>query len=606
MTDVLDIGRSVAGEPFPLPTALGTQTSAIVGIRGSGKTVTATVVAEELLGRGHQVVVIDPTDVWWGLKSGADGQEEGYPVVIFGGPHGDLPLKPDMGTAIADFAVEERRPLILSLRHLRKGAQRAFVTSFAEQLYHRKGEAAHRTPLLVVIDEASAFVPQRVGGADARMVGAIEDLVRRGRAAGLGVTLVDQRPASINKDVLTQLEVLVAHRVTSPQDRKALDEWIRQHDTEGHRDRFLEQLPSLPQGTAWFWSPALDVFERVRVRMRETFDSSRTPKPGEAARAPTAWAAVDLDALRERLADALEEAEQSDPRALRRRIAELEGELRKARAGVEADPAATERAVAAALAPIRRRLAQAAELMGGMDDDLTGLTVLANSLRGYRDSLELAIGQVLGADDSGPASPASSTAAAVPAAPRSSTTPSPRTSRTRPERTPSTPAGDPDLPAPRRRILAALARFEALGIHHVSRANLAVFSGQSPRSSAYTAHLAALEQAGLVTYPEAGHARLTAAGQAIAPESAPIRSLDELHQAWFRYLPDPQVRMLRALIARYPGAYTRDDLATQTGQSPKSSAFAAHVSALAGLGLVWYPAPGEVAATELLFPAELG
>lgn len=95
--------------------------------------------------------------------------------------------------------------------------------------------------------------------------------------AGIGLALVDQRPASLNKNILTQVEVFVSHRITFPQDRKAHDKWVRQHDTVGHRREYLEGLPSLACGAAWFWSPALDVFDLVRVRMRETYDSSKTP-----------------------------------------------------------------------------------------------------------------------------------------------------------------------------------------------------------------------------------------------------------------------------------------------------------------------------------------
>jgi len=329
MDETLTIGKYAGGKRgrFELPADVQTTTSAVLGIRGSGKTNTATVMVEELAVRGRQVVVIDPTDVWWGLRSSADGKRPGHAIVICGGSHGQVPLAAGDGAVLADFVVQERCSLVLSLRHLRKGDQKRLVTDFAEQLYHRKGEAAHRTPLLVVIDEADAFVPQRVGGAEARMVGAIEDLVRRGRSAGLGVVLISQRAASVNKDVLTQIELLVAHRHTSPQDRKALDAWVEAHDTAGRRDEFMRQLAGLPVGTAWVWSPGwLDVFARVEVRARQTFDSSATPKGGQAA-APKAAADVDIEALRTRLAATIQAAEARDPRKLLARIAELEREL---------------------------------------------------------------------------------------------------------------------------------------------------------------------------------------------------------------------------------------------------------------------------------------
>ena len=329
----LRVGKALAGKGFTLPLDIATQAMAVLGLRGKGKTVTASVIVEELLKRRVQVVAIDPTDSWWGLKSSADGLKAGFPVVILGGDRGDLPLSGSSGHVVADFAVEHGVSLVLSLRHMRKGEQRRFVTDFAEQLYHRKGEPEHRTPLFLAIDEANQFVPQRVMGDTARMVGAIQDLVRMGRHAGIGVALIDQRPATVNKDVLTQIELLVCHAVTAPQDRKALLEWIRQKDSAGHEAEFLEHLASLPQGEAWFWCPILDVFGRVRVRMRKTFDSSRTPKHGEAAPVPEKVAPVDLDALRDAMAETVAEAEANDPRALRRRIVELERELRAKPAG---------------------------------------------------------------------------------------------------------------------------------------------------------------------------------------------------------------------------------------------------------------------------------
>lgn len=49
-----------------LPEEAVTETFVILGKRGSGKTTTARVLVEELLGHGLPAVVLDPTGVWWG------------------------------------------------------------------------------------------------------------------------------------------------------------------------------------------------------------------------------------------------------------------------------------------------------------------------------------------------------------------------------------------------------------------------------------------------------------------------------------------------------------------------------------------------------------
>jgi hypothetical protein len=54
----------------------------------------------------------------------------------------------------------------------------------------------------------------------------------------------------------------------------------------------MESLASLPVGTAWVWSPGyLELFQRVTIRARETFDSSATPKAGAWPVEPSAWVA---------------------------------------------------------------------------------------------------------------------------------------------------------------------------------------------------------------------------------------------------------------------------------------------------------------------------
>jgi hypothetical protein len=319
------------GEGFKLPLDAITQTIAVLGNRGSGKTNTGVVIVEGLLDHGQQTVIIDPTDVWFGLKSSADGTKAGFPVVVCGGRHQDLPLSPADGNAIADLVVDHRLPVILSLRHFETQAEmRRFVTDFARRLYFRKGQTGNNTPLLLTIDEASLFVPQRFAGDDAKMVGAIQKIVRQGRVDGLGVMLIDQRAASVNKDVLTQIELLVAHRHTSPQDRAAVEAWVEAKASTEHLKEFMASLPGLKKGEAWFWSPEwLDVMKRVQVRRRRTFDSSATPKAGEEVIAPKKLADVDLEALKGKLAASIEEAKANDPEQLKKRIRELEAAAKK-------------------------------------------------------------------------------------------------------------------------------------------------------------------------------------------------------------------------------------------------------------------------------------
>lgn len=307
-----------------LPDEAVTQTFAILAKRGSGKTYTGSVVTEEMLKAGMQVIVIDPVGVWWGLRASADGKKEGLPIVIAGGEHADLPITPKSGELLAEAVVEGRMSIVIDLSLFRKGEQVLFMTEFAETLYRKNRQAVH-----LMLDEADAFAPQRPMPGEQRMLGAIEDIVRRGRARGIGVTMITQRPSVLNKNVLTQIEVLVALRLTAPLDQKAIDEWVKTHAEEGQREEFMASLPSLDIGTAWFWSPGWlnGMFKKVQVRKRETLDSSSTPKAGEKSKTAAVMANVDLEALRERLAATTEQVESNNPKELKQRIKVLEQQL---------------------------------------------------------------------------------------------------------------------------------------------------------------------------------------------------------------------------------------------------------------------------------------
>jgi len=306
-----------------LPIEAVTQTFAILAKRGAGKSYTGCVMVEEMLAANQQVVIADPVGVWWGLRSSADGKSPGFSIVVFGGEHGDLPLEETAGEIVAQSIIENGFSAVLDLSLFRKAAQNRFMLAFAEALYR-----LNRKPLHFMVDEADEFAPQRPLHGNERLLGAFEDIVRRGRARGLGVTLITQRAAVLNKNVLTQIEVLVVLRTISPQDREAIEAWTEIHGTKKQLEQLSETMASLPIGTAWFWSPGwLDIFKKIAVRKKITFDSSATPKVGETITKPKALAAVNLEQLGAQIKATAENAKANDPAILKKEIARLQKEV---------------------------------------------------------------------------------------------------------------------------------------------------------------------------------------------------------------------------------------------------------------------------------------
>lgn len=256
---------------FQIPLNAATKTFAILGKRGGGKTYTGGVLAEEFFKNNIPFVVFDPIDVWWGLRLSANGLDKGLPVVVFGVEHADIKLGRDMGRRIAQAVVQDNISCVISTFGLPKVAQRHLIAEFADEIININNSPRH-----IFIEEAHEYVPQRVMGAMGKTFNSVSNLIVMGRNRGLGVTLLNQRAATVNKDVLTQLDTLIAMRSIGPQDRKALNDWVEAHAAEGDFDEFIKSLPSLPTGQGWIWSPEfLNVFERVTIRLRETFHPDR-------------------------------------------------------------------------------------------------------------------------------------------------------------------------------------------------------------------------------------------------------------------------------------------------------------------------------------------
>jgi Cdc6-like AAA superfamily ATPase len=133
---------------------------AIVGTAGSGKTYTAKGFVERLLDSGARVAIVDPLGVWWGLRASADGSEAGYPVVVFGGKHADVPITAEIGAALGRLIASEVLACVIDLSELgSNAARRRFMAAFAEALYE-----ANEEPLHLVLDEADLWAPQKASG----------------------------------------------------------------------------------------------------------------------------------------------------------------------------------------------------------------------------------------------------------------------------------------------------------------------------------------------------------------------------------------------------------------------------------------------------------
>lgn len=573
-----------------LPLEAVTNTHLILARRRVGKSYTAAVMAEEMIKAGLPWVALDPTGVWWGLTSSADGKKEGLPVIVIGGPHGHIPLEPSSGKVIANLVIDNPGWYVIDFSRFNSASdERKFSADFGNQLYRRKQR--HPSALHLFVDEADMFVPQKLPKDGKPMFDAFDAIVRRGGVYGLGVTLITQRPAIVNKDVTTQCETLIALQTTAPQDQDPIFDWVSRNGTDDQLREIKRTLASLKVGQAWYFSPNSDTFKQIQIRERTTFNSSATPKPGAKAIEPKVFADIDIAKLGEEVAATVERSKQDDPEYLRRQIGQLKRELSARPTATETIQETIERIVEV---PILSK-----EDIEKIQEDLNVLISKANDViaigegmieyaRAHDQILLHAVDVIQKFNTPAPRKVQSPTKQPA-VAQKVSFAPPISSGDTSP------------LTAPQQRIIDSIAWLESIGLRYPKRTIIAFLAEQSPRSSGYTNNLGALRSAGYLIYPNSESLDLTDAGRQLANEQqSPITS-EELQRAVLDRLPNPQARILSVLIANYPVAVNRVELAQQAGQSPTSSGFTNNLGALRSLGVIEYPNATEAVALPVLF-----
>lgn len=543
------------------------------GKRGSGKTHDCSVFVEELLRVGAQVVVIDPMRAWWGLRSSVDGRSPGFPIPIFGGPHGDAPLEEGGGTVLADFAMAEGVSMVLDIKGWSKAARRRFVSDFLSRLMQ-----ANTTPLHLVVEETPIFAPQRPAKGDEGLLGIVEEVVRLGRGSGLGFSAVSQRSAHLNAEVRAQIEVLVAHRTPAPLDRAAIKGWFDVHDPEQLADA-MARLPFLATGTAIVSSTEfLSTFGEVPFRRRTTFDSSATPKVGVAVREPRTLADIDLSGIQQAMAATIEKAKETDPKALRAEVLALRAQVAAAtkdaeewRAAAGVSEVELEMVEVPVLSDADRRLLTS--LATGMADAALNVKdTLAEWMKGVDARAEYAM-RALEERTPTPSTP-----------PRPSPPPAPRPSpvAARPAPPAARPAGKLSKDGAPRRILVVLAQHGPL-----PPARVAFMAQVSATKSTLRNALSTLRGPGYITDNGAGCLVITEAGLAELGDFDPLPTGAALLDYWRGEIGNGKPRdIFETLLAAYPDEVPGPVLAERLGIDPGVSTLRNGLSSLRGLGVV--------------------
>lgn len=555
-----------------LPIEAVTQTFGFIARKGGGKTYAAGVMVEELLRIGAQTIVLDPVGNWWGLRLDKDGKGRGFDIPVIGGLHGDIPIEAGAGALIADLIIEKNLSAVVDVSQLTHAEFKRFVGDFATQILQRKKRIP--SPIHIVFEEAHLIAPQKLQKGEERMAGAVERIVRLGRNYGIGGTLISQRPQSINKNVLNQVEALFVFQLNGAHERKAIEQWVV--DNGINIKEMVAALPSLPVGEGFIWSPQwLNILKRIKIGKKKTFDGSATPNFGTKSIEPRGLKSSELKEINEAMHLVVEKAAANDPLKLKREIQNLKMELAKAlNATFTPEQAEALRSEGAEMEGVRlirlqRKFSKGIESLIDLSSKME--SVLKNELR--KEVLDFIY---------------------------KSPEPEISIAQARPDIKTPIPNNGAALTKGALKIINVLVQFHP---RQLSKKQLGTVAGYSSTSGGFNSNLSLLRKMGLMGGNDRG---FEPTEQALLDygngETIPTNPRD-LIEFWKKRLPLASQKVLDVLVDIYPGSTGKERIAVETGYSQTSGGFNSAISNLIKNNLIT-KSPAGYRASETLYAGE--
>ncbi|HUR69953.1 MAG TPA: ATP-binding protein [Candidatus Thermoplasmatota archaeon] len=167
-----------------------------------------------------------------------------------------------VGTSIESL-VQPKKVSILNLKGVSPEVQQTVVTLMSRRLFEAR-KLGKVPPFMLVMEECHNFAPEK-GMATTASGMALRTIASEGRKFGMGLMVVSQRPAKVDKNVLSQCNTQIILKVTNPNDLKALASSV-----EGLTGDSEDEIQRLPVGVAFVSHPRISIPVLVEVRPRET------------------------------------------------------------------------------------------------------------------------------------------------------------------------------------------------------------------------------------------------------------------------------------------------------------------------------------------------
>lgn len=164
------------------------------------------------------------------------------------------------GTRIDEIVVKGKTTII-NLKGTPPDIQELIVNRISTALFELR-KAGKVPPMMLVVEEAHNYCPQQGMAASSKI---FRTIASEGRKFGLGLTIISQRAAKIDKNVLSQCNTQVILKVTNPNDLKAITASV-----EGLTSGVADEIQRLPIGVALVIGGNVQMPLFIEVRPRET------------------------------------------------------------------------------------------------------------------------------------------------------------------------------------------------------------------------------------------------------------------------------------------------------------------------------------------------
>ncbi|MBR9706547.1 ATP-binding protein [Candidatus Pacearchaeota archaeon] len=168
------------------------------------------------------------------------------------------------------------RALIIGLISKKLFDQRMLARKKEEidEIHHGLADDKKEMPLVwLFIDEAHEFLPMNT---KTPATNALIQILREGRQPGMSLILATQQPGVIHRDVMTQSDIIISHRLTNKNDIEALNEMMQSYLIEGIT-KSMNHLPDL-KGSAIVLDDNSERLYPIRIRPRFTWHGGEAPK----------------------------------------------------------------------------------------------------------------------------------------------------------------------------------------------------------------------------------------------------------------------------------------------------------------------------------------